>query len=117
MEDRRSGTSHLTLKSLFTGAFRRVSEGTRTPDRLDHNQELYQLSYAHRETAESTSVACPRGSAVSSNTASPIVLSKPHDLGVSRQQLQRTWSAGRRAQRHRGIFPSWVVGMMWYVHW
>ena len=26
----------------------RVSEGTRTPDRLDHNQELYQLSYAHR---------------------------------------------------------------------
>jgi hypothetical protein len=27
---------------------RRVSEGTRTPDRLDHNQELYQLSYAHR---------------------------------------------------------------------
>jgi hypothetical protein len=26
---------------------RRVSEGTRTPDRLDHNQELYQLSYAH----------------------------------------------------------------------
>ena len=26
----------------------KVSEGTRTPDRLDHNQELYQLSYAHR---------------------------------------------------------------------
>ena len=25
-----------------------MSEGTRTPDRLDHNQELYQLSYAHR---------------------------------------------------------------------
>ena len=29
-------------------AFMKVSEGTRTPDRLDHNQELYQLSYAHR---------------------------------------------------------------------
>ena len=29
-------------------ANRKVSEGTRTPDRLDHNQELYQLSYAHR---------------------------------------------------------------------
>ena len=28
----------------------KVSEGTRTPDRLDHNQELYQLSYAHRGT-------------------------------------------------------------------
>jgi hypothetical protein len=40
--------------------FRRVSEGTRTPDRLDHNQELYQLSYAHRGTAESTSVARER---------------------------------------------------------
>jgi hypothetical protein len=25
-----------------------VSDGTRTRDRLDHNQELYQLSYAHR---------------------------------------------------------------------
>jgi len=36
-----------------------VSEGTRTPDRLDHNQELYQLSYAHRVAAESTS-ARPR---------------------------------------------------------
>jgi hypothetical protein len=34
-----------------------VSEGTRTPDRLDHNQELYQLSYAHRGTVESTSAA------------------------------------------------------------
>ena len=28
-------------------AAKKVSEGTRTPDRLDHNQELYQLSYAH----------------------------------------------------------------------
>ena len=27
-----------------------MSDGTRTRDRLDHNQELYQLSYAHRET-------------------------------------------------------------------
>jgi hypothetical protein len=30
-----------------------VSEGTRTPDRLDHNQELYQLSYAHHGFWES----------------------------------------------------------------
>jgi hypothetical protein len=29
-----------------------VSEGTRTPDRLDHNQELYQLSYAHHGRTE-----------------------------------------------------------------
>jgi hypothetical protein len=27
---------------------RGVSEGTRTPDRRDHNPELYQLSYAHQ---------------------------------------------------------------------
>jgi hypothetical protein len=27
--------------------FVRVSDGTRTRDRLDHNQELYLLSYAH----------------------------------------------------------------------
>jgi hypothetical protein len=30
---------------------RRVSDGTRTRDRLDHNQELYLLSYAHREAS------------------------------------------------------------------
>jgi hypothetical protein len=35
-------------KCAITRDFGRVSEGTRTPDRLDHNQELYQLSYAHR---------------------------------------------------------------------
>ena len=29
----------------FTGG---VSDGTRTRDHLDHNQELYQLSYAHQ---------------------------------------------------------------------
>jgi hypothetical protein len=28
----------------------RVSDGTRTRDRLDHNQELYLLSYAHQAT-------------------------------------------------------------------
>ncbi len=31
---------------------RRVSDGTRTRDRLDHNQELYQLSYAHHARGE-----------------------------------------------------------------
>ena len=30
------------------GRFRGVDDGTRTHDRLDHNQELYQLSYVHR---------------------------------------------------------------------
>jgi hypothetical protein len=32
--------------------FVRVSDGTRTRDRLDHNQELYQLSYAHHARRE-----------------------------------------------------------------
>lgn len=32
-----------------------MSEGTRTPDRRDHNPELYQLSYAHRGSLESSS--------------------------------------------------------------
>jgi hypothetical protein len=35
----------------------RVSDGTRTHDRLDHNQELYQLSYAHRGVSN---LALPR---------------------------------------------------------
>ena len=45
---RRLGTLALSQKSSFSRVFLKVSEGTRTPDRLDHNQELYQLSYAHR---------------------------------------------------------------------
>jgi hypothetical protein len=34
-------------KPRVSGAFFEVSDGTRTRDRLDHNQELYLLSYAH----------------------------------------------------------------------
>src|SRR5437667_27178 len=41
-----------TEKPRYSGVFLRVSEGTRTPDRLDHNQELYQLSYAHHASRE-----------------------------------------------------------------
>jgi hypothetical protein len=37
------------IKGAFCRAFVRVSDGTRTRDRLDHNQELYHLSYAHRD--------------------------------------------------------------------
>lgn len=35
--------------------FLRVSDRIRTGDRLDHNQELYQLSYAHHAATESNS--------------------------------------------------------------
>jgi hypothetical protein len=38
-----------------------VSDGIRTHDRLDHNQELYQLSYAHREGTESSNGPDSRG--------------------------------------------------------
>ena len=39
-----------------SGSNRGVSEGIRTPDRLDHNQELYQLSYAHRVFEDPTGI-------------------------------------------------------------
>jgi hypothetical protein len=41
-----------------------VSDGTRTRDHLDHNQELYQLSYAHqggsRLPTRAPAIRCPR---------------------------------------------------------
>ena len=40
-------------------ACRKVSDGTRTRDRLDHNQELYQLSYAHQDRSECTGAQRP----------------------------------------------------------
>jgi hypothetical protein len=36
-----------TKTTGFAGTSQGVSDGARTRDRLDHNQELYQLSYAH----------------------------------------------------------------------
>ena len=40
---------HEARKPALGAGFRfEVSDGTRTRDRLDHNQELYRLSYAHR---------------------------------------------------------------------
>ena len=52
-----TGTTTTTKKQKARQcrASRRVSDGTRTRDHLDHNQELYQLSYAHRAAGESTS--------------------------------------------------------------
>ena len=45
-----------------------MSDGTRTRGRLDHNQELYQLSYAHRAVTESSSASAP----VSAQSARPL---------------------------------------------
>jgi hypothetical protein len=50
----RTGISGRTKKLPFSGAFFKVSDGTRTRDRLDHNQELYRLSYAHRDAGRPT---------------------------------------------------------------
>ncbi len=44
-----------------------MSEGTRTPDRLDHNQELYQLSYAHQASRQK--VPMPEGQRGSASVA------------------------------------------------
>ena len=41
-------TDASATKAPLCSHFVRVSDGTRTHDRLDHNQELYQLSYAHQ---------------------------------------------------------------------
>ena len=51
--DRRSSRLGPNLQNRPT----RVSDGTRTRDRLDHNQELYQLSYAHHAMREESSDA------------------------------------------------------------
>ena len=55
-----------------------MSDGTRTRDRRDHNPELYQLSYAHREGLESSNGLSPvtpaapvRGSAPECNRNAP----------------------------------------------
>src|SRR3979411_403526 len=55
---------------LCPDSSQRVSEGTRTPDRLDHNQELYQLSYAHRGERESSSArGSPDGGGLTARSA------------------------------------------------
>jgi hypothetical protein len=50
-----------TQKPRLSRAFTRVSDGTRTRDRLDHNQELYQLSYAHRAALNLAALAGVEG--------------------------------------------------------
>jgi hypothetical protein len=40
------------------GLLRGVSDGTRTRGHLDHNQELYQLSYAHQVPRQCRRLKC-----------------------------------------------------------
>ena len=48
MDTAQNRYAHESRKLRSSREFVRVSDGIRTHDRLDHNQELYQLSYAHR---------------------------------------------------------------------
>jgi hypothetical protein len=48
MDSRRQLYAPSSGELTVSSGFLKVSDGTRTHDRLDHNQELYQLSYAHR---------------------------------------------------------------------
>ncbi|MEA2233872.1 MAG: hypothetical protein QOD83_3688 [Solirubrobacteraceae bacterium] len=57
----RSNLLQIAANRSFAGTSTRVSEGTRTPDRLDHNQELYQLSYAHRAALNLAALAGAEG--------------------------------------------------------
>jgi hypothetical protein len=41
------GLFRLAETAHFQALLRRVADRIRTGDRLDHNQELYQLSYSH----------------------------------------------------------------------
>ena len=43
-----TGAPHGNLGFAGPSSPLRVSDRTRTGDHLDHNQELYQLSYAHQ---------------------------------------------------------------------
>ena len=68
-----------------------MSDGTRTHDRLDHNQELYQLSYAHRGMDESTS---DRASLAHGRAARPAFASAPAVGAVSALvQMERVTDA------------------------
>ena len=104
---------------------KKVSDGIRTHDRLDHNQELYQLSYAHRGKLnlplpppwDRTSVtigACDRG-AFPRRWSRPGVVSSPrpftHPHSTARLDRQPAIRARRRGrdQRHRRSTPTSIA--------
>ena len=89
-----------------------MSDGTRTRDRLDHNQELYQLSYAHQARASvaaarrAQSCGCTIG-ATSSATASTLSSCRARP----RRRRRRCGSGrcrgwGRGGSAGRGSCPS-----------
>src|SRR5436190_22350862 len=48
VEPPRTDSKSVALSAELRGPTRRVADGTRTHDHLDHNQGLYTLSYGHR---------------------------------------------------------------------
>ena len=87
-----------------------MSEGTRTPDRLDHNQELYQLSYAHHESSDrSLAAGCRRrlSRAAAARRASSRSASASASLGA--RPAARVETSRQAASRRSASGPSSVA--------
>ncbi len=78
--------------------FMKVSDGARTRDRLDHNQELYQLSYAHRVARNLTvrRQACSENAGTRLDPEVEHFSSRAQWLGGQRSVLKRSSSTTRR---------------------
>ena len=56
VEPPHTDSKSVALSAELRGPARRVADGTRTHDHLDHNQGLYQLSYRHRGRRQDSGV-------------------------------------------------------------
>jgi hypothetical protein len=96
-----------TPRPAISRTFLGVSDGIRTHDRLDHNQELYQLSYAHRAGIESSSAACAAEAAAPSEELIHFQLASRCG-GAGGWLLEGRQSAGAAGDRgRRTIRPVW----------
>ena len=87
----------------------KVSDGTRTRDRLDHNQELYQLSYAHhvmRGRKSSGASARHAAGGERSRVRPAARLSLGLSSGCSRRRRRSTRRAGARARLRAAPRPA-----------
>jgi mannitol-1-/sugar-/sorbitol-6-phosphatase len=80
-----------------------VSDGTRTRDRLDHNQELYQLSYAHQASRNLAS-----GRRLDGVSPAAVLLDLDGVLVDSAESVERHW---RRWAEERSIAPEEVLAI------
>lgn len=96
-----------------------MSDGTRTHDRLDHNQELYQLSYAHHAGGMESSGALPldgasmvQASVCASITAQLRASTKRDEHPVAQRDGRSVWMLAQRldvggAGRRLGDWGEW----------